>query len=135
VPTPEEVERLALQEAEYLRGKTISLTEIDGFCDGDVVVVRDLAPPVVAHVLETTSTVIRWTDDAWCDPIHPVQLVDPPPQLARLQAPWVYGTARSVDGSCEPARFVVLADSPPGSHRAGEDGPTEEARPQPAALM
>lgn len=132
MPTAEEIESLVLQEAESLRGKTISLTEIDGFCDGDVIVFRDLTPPVMARVLEAPSTVIRWTDDQWCDPIYPVELVDARPELARLEAPWVYGTARSVDGGCEPARFGVIADPPPNGGRAGEDGPTKEARPQPA---
>lgn len=128
MPTHEEIETLVFQEAECLRGKTVSLTEVDGFRDGDVVAFRDLEPPVIARVLEGPSTVIRWTDDTWCDPVYPVELRDPPPQLAQLEAPWVYGTALSVDGGREPAAFAVIADAAPGVCCADEDGREAAAR-------
>ncbi len=135
MPTHEEIEALVLREAQRVCGSFVTLTEVEGFRDGDIVSFRDLTPPVTARVLESRSTVIRWTDDSWCDPVYPVELVDPSPQIAQLEAPFVYGTAWSVDGNCEPATFTAAAAAAADVACAGEDGPTEEARPQPAPLM
>lgn len=127
MPTHEEIEALVQQEAVRLCGKTVALTDVDGFCDGDVVAFRHIDPPVRARVLGTASTVIRWTDDTWCDPIYPVELLDSPVHLSRIESPWVYGTSLSIEGGREPAAIAVIPD-PPAHSGADEDGRAAAAR-------
>jgi hypothetical protein len=111
VATHDEIEALVLEEATRILNRTLVLTEVDGLCGADVVT-RVVDPPVLATVIEGPSTVIRWTDDTWCDPIFHVELLGGRVEVADLEQPWIYGTARSTAGDIEQARFEIVQDPP-----------------------
>lgn len=94
-------------EAVSLFDKIIRVTEVDGFRNGDSVSHWSLDPPVRARILSDESSLVRWVDDRWCDPVYEIELLEDRPELTDLTSPWVYGTSYSLDGGTEPARFEI----------------------------
>lgn len=105
-----EIEARVRDDAARLADKIILVQHLDGFAYGhDAVRHCYVSRPVRARVLLGSSSIVRWVDDYWCDPVYDVELLDDRRELADLSSAWIYGTSYSVKGRTVPARFVIEA--------------------------
>lgn len=109
--TRAEIEARVREDAARLAGRIILVQDLDGcVCGQGAVRHCYIIRPVRARVLLGSSSIVRWVDDYWCDPVYDVELLDDRPDLADLSSAWLYGSSHSVTGRTVPALFVVEAE-------------------------
>jgi hypothetical protein len=109
------IEAAVLAEYEAVQGKVVLAHTIECYDEHDdnATVVCD--PPAICRIqpyrdTELGENLLRWTDDANCDPIFNLVVLEKHPAFAGVRPSWIYGTTRSKDGTTRAGGFE-LADA------------------------
>lgn len=115
--TPDECERLALEEYESLKGRLVRVSACMGYIDEDSVDLDCGDKPAVVRVLETRrDDILRWMDDECLDPVYDVEVVERGGLPLDLRSCWIYGTTQRTDGQTESGSIIEVLDSAPLEH-------------------
>lgn len=134
-----EIEQSAMVDYLQVAGKVVLASEIECYDATGSSVTALCDPPAVVRVFSYDSSQIfrdalRWSDERHLDPYYDISILEPHPAFEGLRPSWMYGTCRCLDGSVDPAPFVLADEAmqerykdAPGLSDADVAGPAAHA--------
>lgn len=123
----DEVEAGVMDDYRKVAGKVVHVDSLECLdAEGRPQAVK-LSPPVLGRIsskADLREQVLRWSDETHCDPVYPIEILEPHAAFDGLVPHVIYGTSRSRAGKIADPEFWVASDEIQRDYR-GQPGLAE----------